>query len=350
MNSITGKHAFFMTLALRLAGDLTFGAKTPILAGLCYSGDNDRIIKNVRGGYMEPLWNRIQSWSARTVLYVLVVMALASLSFSAFSHWMNGDVAWWAWWDSAAQNFSTEMMGAMVTFVLFELILNTQLNKRIANTEYYNRQVSAISRLRQAENSTQKQAILDEMNHLRLFDGANLQGMNLEGLSLIRYDLQNVNLNDANLSGTILMGAKLNHAKLSNAKLLDANFSHADLEHADLSLANLEKTNFRKANLNYANLWEAELIATNLRDASLEYANLEYAVFRVTEIGGAIFTNANLKNALIEHLFFLEDDVALAPDKTSWIFNSKMYRFVDPLNAGFWRSSDPKSPAYHGEK
>jgi hypothetical protein len=39
MNSITGKHAFFMTLALRLAGDLTFGAKTPILAGLCYSGD-----------------------------------------------------------------------------------------------------------------------------------------------------------------------------------------------------------------------------------------------------------------------------------------------------------------------
>src|SRR5690606_17208486 len=69
---------------------------------------------------------RIQNFTDKQVFGVLVATAIFSLGFSMWSHLMTGNVNWWAWADGALQNFSTEMMGAIATFALIEVIVGNR--------------------------------------------------------------------------------------------------------------------------------------------------------------------------------------------------------------------------------
>ncbi len=258
---------------------------------------------------METSRNLFSEMTNRTVLWLLIALAVVSLALSFFSHTLSPDVSWSSWFDGAFQNFSTEMMGAIVTFGLFELILGArqraadreeaqqreierqtearqrdtqqrqfiaelnnqqkgfleQITQRSEEQTRKAQQVNAIARLRQATTKEQRQPILDEMQELDLLMGADLSGVNLAGADLFRADLA---------------GARLRNADLSNA---------------DLYRANLEETNLYRANLTCANLSHAELVDAYLLGAKLS---------------GAKLLEADLTNADLERVTL--------PDGTTW--------------------------------
>jgi hypothetical protein len=97
-----------------------------------------------------------------------------------------------------------------------------------------------------------------------------------------------------------------------------------DLKEEDLWGANLQEVNLSRANLQDANLQGCALEGT-----ILDGANLQGVVFRSSYLGLATFS----------------DDTIL-PDGTQWVRGIDLARFTDPNHANFWRSADPKSPAY----
>lgn len=262
----------------------------------------------------------------RSVLGLLTALAVASLGISFFSHYITPDVTWTEWFDGAFQNFSTEMMGAIVTFWLFELILGArqreqdkqeahqreeqqrqfiaQLNEQQrqfleeANEQREQQtrsalQANAITRLQQAakaEDTVQRQLILDEMKALDLLQDA---------------ELGFANLSDAHLLGADLSGANLQHANLSGALLHDGNLLGANLQDANLSGVDFGEANLSGTLLGGANLTGADLSRANLSGASLLGANLD---------------DAKLSN---------RHGVVTLPDGTKWTQETDMTRFTD---------------------
>jgi hypothetical protein len=44
------------------------------------------------------------------------------------------------------------------------------------------------------------------------------------------------------------------------------------------------------------------------------------------------------------------DETTILPDGTHWIPETDMRRFTDPNHPNFWRSDDPRSPAYRTKR
>lgn len=143
------------------------------------------------------------------VIFVLVAVTGLALYQSALD---NGTVDG-VWWSGMWQNFATEMIGAILTFALFEMLINAN-----------NRQEALVRQMASRDNAT----ALNAVNELRasgyLFDGT----------------LQRKSLAEANLSGANLMDANLSELRFSRADLSSANLSGANLKGADLRYANLE--------------------------------------------------------------------------------------------------------------
>lgn len=144
------------------------------------------------------------------VFYFLTAVAVLSLAGSARAHFNSGDVAWWIWWDGALQNFSTEMLGAIITFGLIEVIMGSR-----------NRHEELVRQLRAGDFGVFNR-LNDEGIHLRDVDLSSVRwnGLNLEG----------ANLGDANLEGANLEGANLRGVNLKDANLKDANLKDTNLE------------------------------------------------------------------------------------------------------------------------
>lgn len=180
---------------------------------------------------------RIQNLNEQAVLIVLVIVAVSSLVLSALSHGLNGEGQWWGWADSAFQNFSTEMMGAIITFGLFELIVGVR-----------NKKQDLIIQLRSRDNATARNALGQIREKGWVKDGT------LQRAWLWGANLQDIPLRDANLQGAILQ-----KANLQGANLREVNVHTADL---------------RECNLQGAHLWKI-----NLQGAVLEGADLQGAIF-----------------------------------------------------------------------
>ena len=177
----------------------------------------------------------IQNMSSRTVLSILVAITLFSLAFSARSHFEAGNVNWWAWADSAFQNFSTEMMGAIMTFVLFELVIGARQRRDAVIVERQRLQANALARLKQAKTLEERQPIIDEMKANDLLRGADLVFADLEGANLGSTNLKRANLWNANLTGVYLKRANLEGADLRESNLEGANLGRANLEGSDFN-------------------------------------------------------------------------------------------------------------------
>jgi hypothetical protein len=115
----------------------------------------------------------------RNIWNFLVIFAL--LGIAALAVWQsaldNGGIAA-AWTSGLWLNFATELLGAILTFAMFEVLISAN-----------NRQEELIRQLRSHDNNT----VLHAVNELRvlgyLFDGT-LYGANLRGADLTGADLR----------------------------------------------------------------------------------------------------------------------------------------------------------------
>jgi uncharacterized protein YjbI with pentapeptide repeats len=327
--------------------------------------------------------------SNRQVLSLLMTMAFVSVFVSALSNSAHTDGDWFA---GLFSNLGTEMIGAVLTYGLFEIILGGQEKEAATKT----RKQELLLQMRSQDNERAREAIELIRHHGWLIDGslhgancektnwqemdlreahleemslsgaklqgtmfhkANLKGAKLGGANLhqanllcadlreaimIYADLQEANLGEANLQGANLGTASIQKATLAKANLQGADLTHADLQKADLTGANLQGVSLWEANLQEANLWEA-----NLQKADAQGANLRGVSLWKAHLQGANLWEANLQEANLEHAHFDEDTIL--PDESNWMPGIDIARFTNPGHPEFWRSDDPSSPAYRGK-
>jgi hypothetical protein len=198
---------------------------------------------------MKKFWNNLVGRFRRKrirqlpwgVLGILVGMALVSFIWSILQ---TGD------WAGAAMNFSTEMAGAAVTYLLLVVYLGTKQEKErlIANMGSSIRDVAVPA--------------ADELKR---------QGWLFNG-SLKEAKLAGANLYEAYLRGANLQGADLRLANLAGAQLLGAHLQGADLRFANLEGAELESADISGANLQSANLKGAIAIFANSKGSQFQEA------------------------------------------------------------------------------
>lgn len=271
----------------------------------------------------------------RTNLVVLLVLVTVAIATSLLSLLDNAG-GWTAEWRSGwLQNFSTEMMGAIVTYGLFELLVGTRKEK-----------AKLLREAASPDNATANKAI-NELRAAGWIDslrGLDLRQANLGGADLTYANLQRVNLQQASLKGANLHGASLLHAVISEKTRFDSttilpdgqpwqadtdikrfthpdnknfwrgfglqgkNFSGQNWQQANLIGANLQYVNFSDANLTAAKLMGADLTGANLDDAYLGDAQLNHAQLTHADLlncvmGGVILHHANLEHAFLEKAF-----------------------------------------------
>jgi len=172
----------------------------------------------------------LPGWTAQMkVISSLFIIAMLSVVYYLFQS--NFDFA------GTALNFGTEMLGAVITYLLIQNVIGKSETKEklIINMRSKVRDVAllATEELRQSN---------------WLMDGS-LKEANLNGADLRGAELYGANLIGASLTGANLSGAKLHGAKLSGANLFNADLSSAILNSADLDGANLRQTNLHGADL-----------------------------------------------------------------------------------------------------
>lgn len=220
---------------------------------------------------MKKFWNKLAGRFRRNrirqlpwdVLSILIGIAIISIGWSIFQ---TGD------WPGAALNFGTDMVGAVVIYVLLDIVLGTRQRKE-----------ELIAQM----GSRVKDVALYAVEELRRYNGLSdgslknvvLPSANLEGAVLIGADLRGSVLAQAILVGADLTYAKLNETELSGANLEGANLLGAILTHANLSSANLKGAQLERARLEGAELYDANLQGTNLDGVGLEKAFLKGALY-----------------------------------------------------------------------
>jgi uncharacterized protein YjbI with pentapeptide repeats len=258
----------------------------------------------------------LQNLSERTVLIILVLVAVFSLGFSALSHWLDGETHWWGWADSAFQNFSTEMMGAVLTFAMFELVVGERNEKR-----------NLFVQLRSKDQRT-------SLNALEL---VRERGWDKDGM-LNEADLSEVNLPWVDLSESNLQKTKLLRANLVGSQFSKANMQEAVLDNANLTETYMFQANLRKASLQNAFLREAYLSEANLQGANLSNANLAEANLQEANLLGAILINTVFdERTVLPDAQLIENPPVPTMNYTHyWTPLTDMRRYTDPKHPNFW--------------
>ncbi|MGB1286034.1 MAG: pentapeptide repeat-containing protein [Aggregatilineales bacterium] len=252
------------------------------------------------------------------ILAGLVIVAFVTGRISAD---FNPDFTDAVWWSGFLQNFSTEMMGAIITFGLFELILNRR--KEIeSKTSLEARQKRRLQILVGSKNNAVAIGALDELraegwleevlqDDNTIIRGANWENAYLPKIELPDKNMQNINLKNAYLEKANFERANLNNANLEGAKMIEAQLSDARLmntrlEGVDLSKARLNRTILRMARLTGANLRKAQLVGASLSFAQLVDADLSKAELTDAYLDSAQLVGVKLSGAKI-NMSDLED-------------------------------------------
>lgn len=249
-----------------------------------------------------------------TVLKILVILALLTtlLSFVTnsityfFPPYIERHASQWSvrhtealkyinhltdWVESMLQNLSSEMFGALITFYLIDMILQSREKRLEQERAELSEKQKLIRQLRSRDNGLALQAIEELRANGGLFDGV-----------LAKSDISKADLKDSDLSGANLQGAILRFS----------NFERATIDGANLSEANLERANLKSASLIGADISGAFLFAVNFENANLSGVNLKDASFVTEEqlskadmLWGATMPNGELYNGY----FDLEGDI-----------------------------------------
>jgi uncharacterized protein YjbI with pentapeptide repeats len=269
-------------------------------------------------------------------IYVLGIMTglfLASLLWS-FNLTNTNELA--NWQAGLLQNFSTEMLGGILTFILFQLFLG--------NKEKVKELVAARAKATQEEKRKLLVDLRDKykgansLAHLRengwLLDGT------CNGADLFEAHLPNANFCAGNLQGTSFTQANLQDAWFAGTKLQESRFFTANLENAIFNQAQLQNANLEWANLKGANLKEADLKGANLRSVCLEYANLREAYLEGVDLTNAKF---NEKTILPDTKIIGMDEQFKPIFDKLWTSNTEMSCYTDPNHPNFFRPEWLKS-------
>lgn len=232
-------------------------------------------IANVRRwfGYRWRLVRRLP-W---TVLGVLFGMAVVSSLVGLWGAEQGLKELW--------LNLGTELAGAVVTYILLDLVLGTRQRKESLIAEMgSNKRDGAV-------------AAVEELRQEGWLTDGSLEGADLEGANLKEADLWHAHLKEADLVGAHLERADLVDANLEEARLVGAHLEEANLGGANLEGTNLRLAHLKEANLRLANLRGAFLRAANLGGAFLRAANLEEAFLGAANLEGAEVTAHQLAQA-----------------------------------------------------
>jgi hypothetical protein len=151
------------------------------------------------------------------VLLFLVVIAVSTSVFSAILNPDKVDKAWWSGW---LQNLSAEMIGAVVTFLLFDMIVKAH-QERIQKME---REAQHKRHLVRKAGNIEKAIALDALNEMR-----ERHWISGERSILQNEDFYNADWSGANLDTANLRSARLRHANLQGAFLVNAYLTNAIL-------------------------------------------------------------------------------------------------------------------------
>lgn len=208
-----------------------------------------------------------QDRTTRLLVVVLAVLAVPGLAVALLAAVRGDD--WWGFW----LNLGTELIGAVLVYILLQLFLGRESRKR---------------------------ELIEKM-------GSTVHDVAIEAVEELRHRgwLSDGSLRGAHLVAAHLEGANLIFAHLERALLMDAH-----LEGAHLVAAHLERAFLMAANLERAHLGAAHLEGAFLQDAHLEGVRL----------GGASF-----------------DETTTLPDGTRWVPDTDLARFTDPDHPDFWR-------------
>ena len=229
------------------------------------------------------MFHRLQNINNWAVFYILVLITLSSSVGSAFLNFEGADNLWWSGW---LQNFSTEMMGAIATFILFEILVAARDRQIAYEKEIEQRKKDLIFQLRHSDRNTVKDAIRELQRNGWWFDGT-LDGLTLRG-----------------------------------------NFSGMDLRQLRIRNGNLESTNLRNCNLFKADLTSANLGGANLQGAVLHNAKLDGVEWKSEEF---ITNQHGLKFArFAKNATQAEKDriLAVMPDGTRWTPNTDLTEYT----------------------
>lgn len=122
------------------------------------------------------------------------------------------------WWSGMWQNFATEMIGAIMTFTLFEILINANNQQELLVRQMASHDqriaLSAVAELRALG------YLFDGTLHRKSFADTHLEGINLRDSSLVKANFQNANLQNASLINADLRGTNLQNASLIGADLM----------------------------------------------------------------------------------------------------------------------------------
>lgn len=209
---------------------------------------------------------RLAATRVRTILVGLLILGLLMSVLSAIIQLtIEEDCRLAQWFGAWTQNFSTELVGAAITFFIFDLWIGNREKVREQSLRRREFQEQSRTKLISAQSPEQKQAIIDEMNKLDALQGADLRSLDLRGVHL------------ANM-----------------------NLDYSDLTGADLSGADISGSTMREAILMHANLSGADLSSVSLRGADVRYAKLTMAIFRGTDFSGATVDPNALASAILD--------------------------------------------------
>ena len=231
------------------------------------------------------------------------ILVFAAIIMSVINTLANGD----ADWRGLTDNFSTELLGAALTFFIFDLFQERRTKER--DIARWRRQ------LRSSINDVAVGAA-EELGEEGLLTDGSLQGIkvwgNLQGASFFGANLQGVDLAHANLQGAIL--------------------TIADLRDATLDFANLKGAILQGANLEGASIIRTEFSEeTSLPDDDPKRGQLIFTFDGESREEAITRTIENLK-------------------RSYWTPNTDMTRFTDPKHPDFWRADYKWSPAYRGKE
>lgn len=320
--------------------------------------------------YFNKLYEKIRRYSLPVlILWAVVITSVLSLLLNLITRPNIG-----LWLEDWLSDFSTDLAGTGLTFLLIRWVIQQREQERVEQaappltTTFYieaeevtappppppspvsdektimDRRTEQISvlmpQLKAAATPEGRQLVLDTLKEEDF-----LQQIQLVDANLQRADLADANLEGADLTKANLRGARLHRANLRGVTLLMAQLIEADVQQADLSGSLLERAYMSGANLRGVNLSGARI------QTSLWGVNLQNAILRGTDLRGAELFRADLTGADLTGAFLdgakINRETRL-PDGSSWDGRSDLGRFTNPQHPGYWRSSDPASPAYRG--
>ncbi|MDX2141374.1 MAG: pentapeptide repeat-containing protein [Chloroflexota bacterium] len=214
------------------------------------------------------------STNKRVFFLIIASIALTTVLSAVFNQ-EGFSRAWFASW---LQNFSTEMIGAFATYILFEIVIGGRLEQDQKERQRIEQRNSIVRDIVSSSGVMVRRAIREARDSKILTDGS----------------LNRLNLNEAEMPKAELSGADLKGVSLVNANLAFALLDRSDLTEADLSGSLLASANLSYANLSNAELWNVDLTNANLTGADLSGAKLGRAKLHGARLDKAKFSSRTI--------------------------------------------------------